>query len=159
MIMFYATNMTEYKKDKAFSSSIGITFKTSGEASDFNKAVKMSTLLQNKAPPAKVQEGESEFASRTEENSATQYFQFYSWLSQQQNMMQDFVRTSTYQKAMLGNPSDFVGKVVLDVGAGSGVLSFFAVQAGAKKVYAVEASQMAVHCAVSLFIFSKKYIR
>lgn len=58
-------------------------------------------------------------------------------------MMQDYVRTSTYQRAILSNLSDFQDKIVLDVGAGSGILSFFAVQAGAKQVYAIEASNMA----------------
>ncbi|ESO89607.1 hypothetical protein LOTGIDRAFT_164907 [Lottia gigantea] len=71
---------------------------------------------------------------------------FYGYLSQQQNMMQDYIRTSTYQQAMLSNLSDFTDKIVLDVGAGSGILSFFAVQSGAKKVYAIEASSMAQHC-------------
>ena len=74
------------------------------------------------------------FRDRTEEASAAQYFQFYGYLSQQQNMMQDFVRTSTYQKAIHSNLADFRDKVVLDVGAGSGILSFFAQQAGAAKV-------------------------
>uniref|UniRef100_A0A182Q3L4 Histone-arginine methyltransferase CARMER n=1 Tax=Anopheles farauti TaxID=69004 RepID=A0A182Q3L4_9DIPT len=85
----------------------------------------------------------SVFNLRTEDSSASQYFQFYGYLSQQQNMMQDFVRTSTYQRAIYNNAPDFQNKIVLDVGAGSGILSFFAVQAGAAKVYAVEASNMA----------------
>ena len=65
-------------------------------------------------------------------------------------MMQDYVRTNTYQTAMLSNTVDFVGKTILDVGAGSGILSFFAVQAGARKVYAVEASNMAQYCEVRI---------
>uniref|UniRef100_A0A4W3GCR3 Histone-arginine methyltransferase CARM1 n=1 Tax=Callorhinchus milii TaxID=7868 RepID=A0A4W3GCR3_CALMI len=87
----------------------------------------------------------SVFSERTEESSAVQYFQFYGYLSQQQNMMQDYIRTGTYQRAILQNHADFKDKVVLDVGCGSGILSFFAVQAGARKVYAVEASSMAQH--------------
>ncbi|KAL6260958.1 hypothetical protein P5V15_008486 [Pogonomyrmex californicus] len=79
----------------------------------------------------KMGKGVSAFNERTEESSAMQYFQFYGYLSQQQNMMQDYIRTSTYQRAILGNLSDFKDKVVLDVGAGS--------------VYAVEASNMANH--------------
>jgi len=67
-------------------------------------------------------------------------------------MMQDYIRTGTYQRAILANLPDFKDKVVLDVGAGSGILSFFAIQAGARKVYAVEASTMAQHAEVSLHL-------
>lgn len=55
----------------------------------------------------------------------------------------DEVRTSHYRQAILANRQDFEGKIVMDVGAGSGILSLFAAQAGAAKVYAVEASNMA----------------
>lgn len=67
------------------------------------------------------------------------------WVVQvhQQNMMQDTVRTGAYQSAILSNPTDFHGKVVLDVGTGSGILAYFAAKAGARKVYAIEASNVA----------------
>lgn len=61
---------------------------------------------------------------------------------QQQSLLQDYSRITTYQRAILANQEDFTGKVVLDVGSVSGILSFFAVQAGASRVYAAESSQM-----------------
>ncbi|XP_041742785.1 histone-arginine methyltransferase CARM1-like [Coregonus clupeaformis] len=88
---------------------------------------------------------QSVFDQRTEDPSALQYFQFYGCLSQQQNMLQDYLRTATCQKAILLNETDFKDKVVLDVGSGSGILSFFAIHAGAKRVYAVEVSPKATY--------------
>ena len=70
------------------------------------------------------------------------FYRYYGQLAHQQNMLQDSVRTGTYYNAVCYNASDFEGKVVLDVGTGSGILSLFAAQAGAKKVYAVECSGM-----------------
>lgn len=64
-------------------------------------------LLRSVLDDLKTRQQCSVFSQRTEESSASQYFQFYGYLSQQQNMMQDFVRTSTYQKAILGNMVDF----------------------------------------------------
>uniref|UniRef100_A0A3B4AAX6 type I protein arginine methyltransferase n=1 Tax=Periophthalmus magnuspinnatus TaxID=409849 RepID=A0A3B4AAX6_9GOBI len=67
---------------------------------------------------------------------------YYSCLSQQQSVLQDYGRTATYHKAILLNEMDFKDKVVLDVG-GSGMLSFFALQAGAAKVYSLQSGPMA----------------
>jgi histone-arginine methyltransferase CARM1 len=71
------------------------------------------------------------------------YFQYYAKLGNQQNMLQDAVRTGTYRRSIVENPQDFQGKAVMDIGAGSGILSFFAAQTGASVVHAVEASSMA----------------
>lgn len=38
----------------------------------------------------------------------------------------DEVRTTCYRNAILNNKIDFKDKVVMDVGAGSGILSLFA---------------------------------
>ena len=64
--------------------------------------------------------------------------QEYGDLKYQKGMLQDLPRTEAYYNAITQNPQLFKDKVVVDVGCGTGILSFFAVRAGAKKVYAIE---------------------
>lgn len=58
-------------------------------------------------------------------------------------MLDDEQRTKAYQHAIFSNREYFMDKVVMDVGCGTAILSVFCAQAGAKKVYAVEASEVA----------------
>ena len=84
--------------------------------------------------------GEAEKAS-----DFANYFCSYAFLYHQKQMLMDNVRMKAYHNAIMQNKSLFEGKVVLDVGTGSGVLAIWAAQAGAAKVYAVEYTDMAVH--------------
>jgi protein arginine N-methyltransferase 6 len=59
-------------------------------------------------------------------------------------MIKDRARTETYREAIMQHQSLIEGKVVVDVGCGTGILSIFCAQAGAKRVYAVDASDIAV---------------
>ena len=65
------------------------------------------------------------------------------YLYHQKDMLQDRGRMDGYRNAILQNPDCFKDKVVLDVGTGSGVLAIWAAMAGAKRVYAIEATSMA----------------
>ncbi|KAF3556197.1 hypothetical protein F2Q69_00015005 [Brassica cretica] len=94
-------------------------------------------------PNGTVSDSSSKFDNKIEAASAKMYFHYYGQLLHQQNMLQDYVRTGTYHAAVMENRSDFSGRIVVDVGAGSDIFSMFAALAGAKHVYAVEASEMA----------------
>jgi protein arginine N-methyltransferase 3 len=57
-------------------------------------------------------------------------------------MLKDAVRTDSYRDFIYDNKYLFKDKVVLDVGCGTGILSMFCAKAGAKKVIAVDNSDI-----------------
>ena|ERR1700753_1829120 len=65
----------------------------------------------------------------------------WTWLIQtlgiHEEMLKDSVRTGSYRNAIVNNSHLFKGKIVLDVGCGTGILSMFAAKAGAKHVVGV----------------------
>ena len=74
------------------------------------------------------------------------YFSEYANLYDHIGMLQDHERMAAYHDAIKLNAArHFKDKVVLDVGAGTGVLSIWAAKAGARKVYAVEGTAVARH--------------
>ncbi|KAI4347016.1 hypothetical protein L6164_007867 [Bauhinia variegata] len=78
-----------------------------------------------------------------DKTSADYYFDSYSHFGIHEEMLKDTIRTKTYQNVIYQNKFLFKNKVVLDVGAGTGILSLFCAKAGAEHVYAVECSHMA----------------
>ncbi|MDP6125033.1 MAG: 50S ribosomal protein L11 methyltransferase, partial [Candidatus Latescibacteria bacterium] len=66
----------------------------------------------------------------------TAFIPKYEALAVHRLMLRDEVRIETFQRAIKDNVS--AGDVVIDYGAGTGILSVFAVQAGASRVYAIE---------------------
>ncbi|SCZ88312.1 BZ3500_MvSof-1268-A1-R1_Chr10-2g02915 [Microbotryum saponariae] len=72
----------------------------------------------------------------------THYFDSYAYNDIHEVMLKDKVRTDSYRDFIMSNPQLFKDAVVLDVGCGTGILSMFAAKSGAKKVYAVDASNV-----------------
>jgi len=73
-----------------------------------------------------------------------QYFSAYAELNHQKDMLTDTHRMDSYFTAITANAEvAFKDKIVMDVGTGSGILAIWAAKAGAKKVYAIEYTDMA----------------
>jgi len=80
-----------------------------------------------------------------EMTSKDYYFDSYAHFGIHEEMLKDEVRTLTYRNSMWHNKHLFKGKVVLDVGCGTGILSMFAAKAGARKVIGVDMSSIVDH--------------
>ncbi|XP_051148969.1 probable protein arginine N-methyltransferase 6 [Andrographis paniculata] len=95
-----------------------------------------------RVPPHQEMEKERAASGPTDFDVA--YFNSYAHLGVHEEMIKDHVRTETYRKAIFHHQDLIAGKVVVDVGCGTGILSIFCAQAGARRVYAVDASNIAV---------------
>ncbi len=95
----------------------------------------------------RLTEADNDDLSRTQsrkskQDNDTYYFSSYSHSSIHETMLQDTIRTEAYQSAILSNEHLFKDKVVMDIGCGTGILSLFAAKAGARKVIAIDASDV-----------------
>ena len=70
------------------------------------------------------------------------YFDSYSHFGIHEDMIKDTTRTQSYKNAIMRNAYLFKDKVVLDIGCGTGILSFFASKAGARHVYGIDCSDI-----------------
>jgi len=75
--------------------------------------------------------------------AADYYADSYGHFGIHEEMLKDEIRTRTYMNSILRNEPIFRGKIVLDVGCGTGILSLFAAKAGAKHVYGIDMSAIA----------------
>ncbi|KAJ7595054.1 S-adenosyl-L-methionine-dependent methyltransferase [Mycena floridula] len=86
-------------------------------------------------------------ASPAVRDDDSHYFESYGENDIHAVMIQDQVRTSSYAQFIMKSPMLFRDAIVLDVGCGTGILSLFAAKAGAKRVIAVDASNIATKAA------------
>lgn len=109
----------------------GLDFDSPSEATKF---VATAQALQNSAVEESAADGRRSHLEEMDPQSVANYFAYYARLSAQRDMMRDATRTSAYKTAIAQNRRDFFGRRVMDVGAGTGILSFFAAMEGARRV-------------------------
>uniref|UniRef100_A0A9I9DAF9 Protein arginine N-methyltransferase 1.1 n=3 Tax=Cucumis melo TaxID=3656 RepID=A0A9I9DAF9_CUCME len=113
------------------------------ESSNFDESMCDAADDSNRVIEDTACEPGQSFNDKDDKTSADYYFDSYSHFGIHEEMLKDTVRTKTYQNVIYQNKFLFKNKVVLDVGAGTGILSLFCAKAGAAHVYAVECSHMA----------------
>ena len=102
-----------------------------------------NTLLGEKHNRPENSQSSNPSSPKNSNKKKDYYFNSYSSYYIHEEMLKDKVRTGAYQKAILDNSDLFKDKIVLDIGSGTGILSFFAAQAGAKHVYGIEYADIA----------------
>ncbi|KAI0871613.1 S-adenosyl-L-methionine-dependent methyltransferase [Hypoxylon argillaceum] len=98
------------------------------------------------AGKGKGKDGEEE-----KEDESKYYWESYAGVDIHETMLKDTVRTDAYRDFIYNNKHLFVGKTVLDIGCGTGILSMFCARAGAVRVLAVDASDIIVKARENIY--------
>ncbi|XP_013403420.1 protein arginine N-methyltransferase 3 isoform X2 [Lingula anatina] len=113
---------------------------------DLQQAAKTVEKMRNSAkeflisaPEVPVSQNAIESLQEDEDEA---YFSSYGHFSIHEEMLKDKVRTESYRDCMYKNTDLFKGKVVLDIGCGTGILSMFAAKAGARRVIGIDQSDI-----------------
>ncbi|KAJ8416210.1 hypothetical protein AAFF_G00382320 [Aldrovandia affinis] len=101
---------------------------------------RLKQLAQNLVMNVDVAPAGSVVGLQEDEDEA--YFSSYGHFGIHEEMLKDKVRTESYRDFVYLNPDVFKDKVVLDVGCGTGILSMFVARCGARKVIAVDQSDI-----------------
>ena len=144
----YSTKNTNDTGAKVCRNSPTATTAATDGTTNHQKENQVSTMANkdeagDSSSMSKNKESEKE-SCQTDRTSKDYYFDSYAHHAIHEEMLKDEVRTRTYEMAIKQNEHLFRDKVVLDVGCGTGILSMFASQVGAKHVYAVDCSSIAV---------------
>ncbi|KAJ5326643.1 uncharacterized protein N7506_009745 [Penicillium brevicompactum] len=113
--------------------------------SEYRQAVQKSMDDQLSKEDEKLAEATSKPSAHTVDRlqeADDGYFVSYAYNAIHESMLKDAVRTDSYRDFVYENKNVFKDKVVLDVGCGTGILSMFCAKAGAKKVIAVDNSNI-----------------
>ncbi|KAI9928934.1 hypothetical protein ASPWEDRAFT_169231 [Aspergillus wentii DTO 134E9] len=110
--------------------------------SEYRLAVQKSMEEQLTKEDEKLDNVPSKKTVNKLEEADSDYFVSYSYNGIHESMLKDAIRTDSYRDFIYDNKHIFKDKVVLDVGCGTGILSMFCAKAGAKKVIAVDNSNI-----------------
>ncbi|CAO1637815.1 unnamed protein product [Sympodiomycopsis kandeliae] len=129
----HAIRLAFQELQQRYMSQIGLSALSQESASKAHGTSPIAGSSKTSAPVGAVQDND------------THYFNSYASNDIHQTMIEDSVRTLTYAHFLLApeNAHLIRDKVVMDIGCGSGILSLFAARAGAKKVIAIDASDVA----------------
>ena len=110
----------------------------------FEKVTAADNLSVSEISRLRAEMGDIEDVDDSNVPTGDYYFDGYSHIGIHETMLRDAVRTKAYGEALLQNSTFLRGKVVLDIGCGTGILCLFAARAGARKVVGVDCSSMAL---------------